>query len=137
VRYLGYPGNYGMVPRTLLPREQGGDGDPLDVVVLGDAVARGTILEVRVVGLLKLLDGGEWDDKLLAVQAGTALGEVEDLEQLNARFPGVTRIVEIWFENYKGPGEMESLGFGSAADARAVLATAAAAFEAKAAEPLH
>ena len=42
VRYLGYPGNYGMIPRTLLPKEEGGDGDPLDVVVLGPAVPRGS-----------------------------------------------------------------------------------------------
>ena len=27
VAYLGYPGNYGMIPRTLLPKEHGGDGD--------------------------------------------------------------------------------------------------------------
>ena len=38
VKYLGYPGNYGMIPRTLLPKELGGDGDPLDVIVLGPAV---------------------------------------------------------------------------------------------------
>ncbi len=35
VKYLGYPGNYGMLPRTLLAKEDGGDGDPLDVIVLG------------------------------------------------------------------------------------------------------
>lgn len=35
VNYLPYPFNYGMVPRTLLPKHLGGDGDPLDVVVLG------------------------------------------------------------------------------------------------------
>ena len=42
VKYLGYPGNYGMIPRTLLPKELGGDGDPLDVIVLGPAVERGS-----------------------------------------------------------------------------------------------
>ena len=41
VRYLGYPGNYGMVPRTLLPEEVGGDGDALDVLVLGPALEHG------------------------------------------------------------------------------------------------
>ena len=35
LKYIGYPGNYGMVPRTLLPKELGGDGDPLDIILLG------------------------------------------------------------------------------------------------------
>jgi inorganic pyrophosphatase len=34
VKYLGYPCNYGMVPRTKLGKELGGDGDPLDMLVL-------------------------------------------------------------------------------------------------------
>ena len=38
VEYLGYPGNYGMIPRTLLAKDSGGDGDPLDVIVLGPPV---------------------------------------------------------------------------------------------------
>jgi inorganic pyrophosphatase len=129
VRYLGYPGNYGMIPRTLLPEELGGDGDPLDVIVLGPAVERGSVLRVKVVGVLKLLDGGEQDDKLLAVQEGTALAAARDLEELDQRFPGVTLIVETWFRNYKGPGELEPLGFESADSARAILEAAAAAFE--------
>lgn len=35
VNYLGYPGNYGMIPRTLLPKDDEGDADPLDILVLG------------------------------------------------------------------------------------------------------
>jgi inorganic pyrophosphatase len=129
VQYLGYPGNYGMVPRTLLPSELGGDGDPLDVIVLGPAVARGSVLRVHILGVLRLLDGGEQDDKLLAVQEGTALAAARDLDELNLRFPGVTLIVETWFRHYKGPGRLEPLGFGSADSARAILDAAAAAFE--------
>jgi inorganic pyrophosphatase len=49
VSYLGYPGNYGMIPRTLLPKELGGDGDPLDVIVLGPAVKRGTVLKTKII----------------------------------------------------------------------------------------
>ncbi len=42
VRHLGYPGNYCIVPRAILGKEIGGDGDPLDVVVLGPSRPRGT-----------------------------------------------------------------------------------------------
>lgn len=128
VAYLGYPGNYGMVPRTLLPKEQGGDGDPLDVLVLGPAVPRGSVVKARVIGVLGLLDGGEQDDKILAVLEGDPLAEVKSVQELDARFPGVTRIVEIWFESYKGPGELESKGFAGPEAAERVLHAAAAAF---------
>ncbi|TVQ94516.1 MAG: inorganic diphosphatase, partial [Bacteroidetes bacterium] len=43
VRYLPYPANYGMIPRTWLPEAEGGDNDPLDVFLLGERVERGSI----------------------------------------------------------------------------------------------
>ena len=55
VNYLGYPGNYGMIPRTLIAKDDGGDGDALDVIVLGEAMPRGTVVKARVIGVLKLL----------------------------------------------------------------------------------
>ena len=129
VEYLGYPGNYGMVPRTLLPKELGGDGDPVDVLVLRPAVARGEVVEARLVGVLKLVDDGEKDDKLLAVLSDTPLGMATNLQELSAGFPGVTTIVETWFTSYKGPGEIESQGFAGVLEARRVLKAASEAFE--------
>jgi inorganic pyrophosphatase len=129
VHFLPYPGNYGMIPRTAMPRVRGGDGDPLDVIVLGAAVPRGTILEVRLIGVLKLLDDGEQDDKLLAVAPATPLGQVPDIETLKRDFPGVLEIVETWFTSYKGPGRLKSKGFGGAREARRILQAAMAAYE--------
>ena len=128
VRYLGYPGNYGMLPRTLLSKQEGGDGDPLDVIVLGPAVPRGAVVRARVIGVLKLLDGGERDDKILAVLAGDPLAEAGSVRELDEEFPGVTKIVEIWFESYKGPGELEAQGFEGPDAAMRVIRSAAAAF---------
>ena len=128
IKYLSYPGNYGMVPQTLLPTEAGGDGDPLDVLVLGPAVARGSVVKARVIGVLELLDGGEQDDKLLAVLEDSPLDRVASLEQLDEEFPGVTQIVRLWFSNYKGPGRMESKGFGSVTRAEEILVTAIEAY---------
>ena len=121
VQYLAYPANYGMVPCTLLPAGQGGDGDPLDVVVLGPAVARGALLHVRPIGVLRLVDDGERDYKILAVRSRGPLSDVRDLASLDARYPGVRAILETWFTHYKGSGRVRSQGFGDAALARDIV----------------
>lgn len=132
VNYLGYPGNYGAIPGTALPKELGGDGDPLDVLVLGQAAPRGEVVNVRLIGVLKMLDGGEQDDKLIAVfTEASPFAHIESMAQLDSEFPGVSEIVGTWFANYKGPdGGMESQGFAEADVANAVLDQAMAAFAA-------
>ena len=40
-KVLGYPGNYGFIPQCDLDKSEGGDGFPLDIIVLGPAVYRG------------------------------------------------------------------------------------------------
>lgn len=128
VKYLGYPGNYGMIPRTLLPEKSGGDGDPLDVIVLGPAVPRGTVLKTRLVGMIRMLDGGEQDDKLIAVMLDSHFGDIKSLEDLKRRYNGVTRILDLWFSNYKGSGIMQSGGMAGVDEARAVLQAAIDAY---------
>ena len=58
---LPSPYNYGCAPD--LPGE---DGDPLDVVVLGPRLRAGTRVRMPVVGLLRFVDAGQRDDKLVA-----------------------------------------------------------------------
>ena len=124
VKYLGYAGNYGMVPRTLLSEEHGGDGDPLDVLVLGPAVPRGSIIEVRIIGLLKMLDKGEHDDKLIAVLSNDSFNKVDTIKDLDEKFPGVTTIIETWFANYKGQKKITTHGYAGRKKANKVLAQA-------------
>jgi Inorganic pyrophosphatase len=58
-----YPGDYGFVPQTLFD-----DGDPLDVVVLvKEPTFAGCLLTARPLGILRMTDRGEPDDKILAV----------------------------------------------------------------------
>jgi len=58
-----YPANYGTLPSTLA-----GDGDSLDVVVYTrEPVVPGALIPVRPIGILKMIDGGETDDKVVAV----------------------------------------------------------------------
>ena len=124
VQYLGYPGNYGTIPRTV-----SGDGDPLDILVIGDAVLRGSVVQVKVIGALRLQDKGEADDKLIAVLPGTHFSSVRSLAELNQKFPGVTSIIETWFTNYKGAGKMKSQGFVEADGAKQLLAVSIAAYK--------
>jgi inorganic pyrophosphatase len=124
IKYLGYPANYGMVPRTL-----GGDGDSLDVLTLGKFQRRGAVVKAKVIGVLRLLDGGDVDDKLIAVLPGTDFYAYDNLSQLEAQYAGISTILATWFENYKGPGELQALGFGDAAEAQQVLDAAKAAYQ--------
>jgi inorganic pyrophosphatase len=124
VQFLAYPANYGVIPRTLLATEDGGDGDPVDVLVLGSALPRGSVVRVRPIGVLRMLDQGDRDDKLLAVSADSPFADVRDVAELDARFPGVTAILETWFASYKGLGEVETRGFGGADEADATLGRA-------------
>ncbi|HYE57943.1 MAG TPA: inorganic pyrophosphatase [Rhodothermales bacterium] len=100
---------YGFIPRTYCgPRvaalsagAERGDGDPLDICVLSErAVTRAEVLmSVRVVGGLRLLDGGEADDKIVAVLDGDFVyGEVETLEDLP---PILVERLEHYFATYK------------------------------------
>ncbi|MEC6898172.1 inorganic diphosphatase [Photobacterium piscicola] len=106
VHYLGYPSNYGTIPNTALPKSLGGDGDPLDVLVLGSAMMQGSVAQVRLIGGLKMLDGGEQDDKLIAVPVTeqSPFNNVHSIKQLQQQYPGVLTIIDTWFSNYKGAG---------------------------------
>lgn len=129
VNYLGYPANYGMIPQTYLPKELGGDGDPLDVIVLGPAVERGSVIECKVIGVLELLDRGEQDDKLIAIMKDTPFYGVNSIQELNNQFNGAIDIVSTWFSNYKGPGKMELKNVAEKEKALEILETAIRAYK--------
>ena len=129
IDYLAYPANYGMVPQSHLPEASGGDGDPLDVIVLGPALPRGCVLAVDIIGVLHLVDRGERDDKLIAVYPDSPIGDVATLDELNSQYNGLTEILEIWFTNYKGKEQAYTNGFGSRDDAQAILSDAINAYE--------
>lgn len=58
-----YPANYGFIPRTYAD-----DGDPLDVLVLcSEAIYPMTLVRVYPIGVMRMLDGGKMDDKIIAV----------------------------------------------------------------------
>ena len=61
-----YPANYGFIPRTLSE-----DGDPLDVLVLcGESMYPATLVTCEPIGVIKMVDGGSLDEKIIAVPVG-------------------------------------------------------------------
>ncbi len=58
-----YPANYGFIPRTYAD-----DGDPLDVLVIcAEPINSLTLVQVYPIGVMRMLDGGRMDDKIIAV----------------------------------------------------------------------
>ena len=90
-----YPFDYGFVPQTLFD-----DGDALDVVVLTTyPLAPGILVKARPVAIMEMTDGGERDDKVVAVPVDDPrFDEVQDLADLNKHF--IKEMVH-FFETYK------------------------------------
>lgn len=90
-----YPGDYGFIPSTL-----GLDGDPLDVLVLLEsATFPGCLMEVRPIGVLRMMDQGRGDEKILAVaESDPVYREVRDYPQM---FTHTLREIEHFFSIYK------------------------------------
>lgn len=90
-----YPANYGFIPRSYC-----GDGDPLDILVLGqEPVVPLSIMRAKPIGVMKMLDQGDADDKIIAVHADDPeFAHYDTLEQLPP-----FRMAEIkrFFEDYK------------------------------------
>ena len=90
-----YPANYGFIPRTYCE-----DHDPLDVLVLGqEAVVPLSIVMAKPIGLMKMVDQGETDDKVIAVHADDPeFAHYESIRELPPH-----RMVEVrrFFEDYK------------------------------------
>lgn len=127
VDYLAYPASYGMIPRTLAA-----DGDPLDALILGAGLERGRVARTRVIGVLATAQDGVRDDKLIAVpvdaDARSGFSDLDDLPQLDERYPAARAILELWIANCWGRGATEVVGWGDAAEAAGILTAAERAF---------
>lgn len=90
-----YPANYGFIPQTYCD-----DHDPLDILVLGqEAVAPLSILRAKPIGVMKMVDQGEADDKIIAVHADDP--EYAHYNSINELPPHRLTEVKRFFEDYK------------------------------------
>ncbi len=90
-----YPFDYGFVPQTLFD-----DGDALDVVLLTTyPLMPGILVKARPVAIMEMTDGGDRDDKIVAVPVDDPrFSEVQDLGDLNKHF---IKEMTHFFETYK------------------------------------
>ena len=103
-----YPSDYGFIPRTWYD-----DEDPLDVLVLlEDQTFPGCVIEARVIGLMRMDDDGEQDDKVIAVpDEDPRYDDYTDIDDVSQQMRDE---IGHFFETYKAlePGkETETLGF--------------------------
>ncbi len=120
VDFLSYPLNYGFVPSTRMDKDRGGDGDPLDVLVLAEHLPTGTVIDVLPIGLLLLKDLGELDHKVLAIPLDPArrIIRATDWQSFQQLYPAARTIIEQFFLYYDGIGTMLLMGW---ADEQAAL----------------
>lgn len=90
-----YPANYGFIPQSYCE-----DKDPLDILVLSQIdVVPLCIVPAKVIGVMRMLDGGEADDKIIAVAEGDPnVRHYNDISELPQHFISEMRS---FFEDYK------------------------------------
>lgn len=110
--YHGYIWNYGAFPQTWEdPNHKdvetgcGGDNDPLDVCEIGSKIhSRGSVIRVKPLGILALIDEGETDWKILAIDVSDPMAEkLNDLSDIDTHMPGFLDATRSWFKLYKVP----------------------------------
>ncbi|PIK59464.1 putative inorganic pyrophosphatase-like, partial [Apostichopus japonicus] len=108
----GYIWNYGALPQTWEDPNHTdkdtkckGDNDPLDVCEIGYKVAaRGEVMKVKVLGTLAMIDEGETDWKILAINVDDPLAEkLNDIADIQREMPGFIESTFEWFKIYKVP----------------------------------
>lgn len=114
VDFMSYPVNYGFIPSTIMDKKRGGDGDPLDVLVLAEHIPTGSVVEVLPIGLLLLKDLGEWDNKVLAIPVDplNRIIKATDWAGFQRDYSAIRHIFEIFFTYYDGLGTMTLMGWG-------------------------
>ncbi|XP_053559485.1 inorganic pyrophosphatase 2, mitochondrial [Bombina bombina] len=119
--HKGYIWNYGALPQTWEdPKHKDrdtnycGDNDPIDVCDIGSKVcARGDIIRVKALGVLALIDEGEMDWKIIAINTLDPEAEkFNDLEDVRKYKPGYLEATTEWLKSYKVPDGKPENKFG-------------------------
>jgi inorganic pyrophosphatase len=108
----GYIWNYGALPQTWEdpnkvdePTGCIGDNDPLDVCEIGSKIHQsGSVIKVKVLGALGLIDEGEADWKIIVIDVHDPLADkLNDINDVETHLPGLLDATRDWFRIYKVP----------------------------------
>jgi inorganic pyrophosphatase len=92
---INYPANYGFIPQTYCD-----DHDPLDILVISQIdIVPMCLVEAKIIGVMQMLDGGEKDDKIIAVAKNDmSVNHISDISELSEH-----HVLELrsFFEDYK------------------------------------
>lgn len=119
-----YPANYGSLTQSL-----GGDNDPLDVIFYTRTPLHpGTLIKLRPIGILKMVDAGEQDDKIIAVPTSKIDPTYDNVKSFSDLPQIEQQRLEAFFRVYKqlpeGRKVVELKGTEDAAAAKAIIAAA-------------
>jgi inorganic pyrophosphatase len=113
------PVNYGFIPQTLDE-----DGDELDTLVLtNDPIPTGVFLEAKIIGVMKFVDDGEVDDKIICVPADDRNTDnaITTLDDIHPRFREKLEHHFTHYKDLKKPGSTEVVGWGDASEAASIV----------------
>src|SRR5690606_1520616 len=99
---LAYPFAYGAIPSTWDE-----DGDPLDVEIVNvtEPLVAGSLVEARIIGIMKFNDGGEVDDKVIAVlNDDKRQDHIKSIDDLGEYFKTETTYYWEHYKDLKKPG---------------------------------
>lgn len=123
-----YPLDYGFIPGT-----RSEDGDHLDALVMGgEPVPLGCLVESRPIGMLKMIDSGEADFKILAVQKqNPRFDTIKSIKDIEASNPHLLKEIAHFFETYKDlqGKKVEIQGWEDADAAKAEITKAKEVYE--------
>ncbi|XP_048702891.2 inorganic pyrophosphatase 2, mitochondrial isoform X3 [Caretta caretta] len=112
--HKGYIWNYGALPQTWedphhKDKDTGccGDNDPIDVCEIGTKVhSLGEIIQVKVLGVMALIDEGETDWKIIAISVDDPEAQkIHDIDDVKKHKPGYLEATAEWFRFYKVPDD--------------------------------
>jgi len=110
--HKGYIWNYGAIPQTYEDPNHTdpntnckGDADPIDVCEIGTKVhKRGAVIKVKVLGTFAMIDEGETDWKVMAIDVEDEMAsKLNDIEDVETHLPGLLAATVEWFKIYKMP----------------------------------